>query len=128
MRPTSIVRAVRIPAAPKAPYTYNIPELSQISHTELPNNGFGTNNYSISKTRFKQWPVYIKKQNLKLTTEIMRVKGDVNQLKADLQALNPNFQITTKEVIGHVLIKGDHVKLIKSQFDQYLKDGADESA
>lgn len=122
MRPSPIFRAVRISALPKPAYTCAVPELSEISFKDLPNNGFGTKNYSISRTKFKQWPVYIKKQNLKLTTEIMRVKGDVHQLKADLEALNPNLKITTKEAIGHVLIKGDHVKLIKQQFDEYLQE------
>lgn len=121
MRPTStLLKAVRIAAIPKEVPLYAIPQLSTISYKDLPNNGFGEKNYSIVKTKFKQWPVYLKVQNTKITTEIKRVKGDINQLKHDLLKINPNFQISVNQRIGYINIRGDIVNQLKQKFDENL--------
>lgn len=121
MRPTPIaLKAVRIAAIPKEVPLYVVPELSSISYKDLPNNGFGEKTYAISKSKFKQWPVYLKIQNTKITTEVKRIKGDLNQFKLDLLKINPNFQITVNQRIGYVNIKGDVVEQLKQKFDENL--------
>jgi len=114
------LKAVRVPIAPKPVNLYSIPDLSTISHKELPNNGFGISNYAISKSKFNHWPVYLKIQNTKITTEIKRVQGDVQQLKADLLRLNPSLKISVNQNIGYVNIKGDVVDEIKQYFNEHL--------
>ncbi|KAK6459302.1 60S ribosomal protein [Scheffersomyces xylosifermentans] len=116
------LKSVRISVPQAVIKPYEIPALSSISHNELPNNGFGNKNYFIQKTQYKHWPVYLKVQNTKLTTEIKRIKGDVSQFKKDLLALNPTLQITVNNTAGYVNIKGNVVDEIKEYFDKELSN------
>ncbi|KAK6463638.1 mitochondrial large subunit ribosomal protein-domain-containing protein [Scheffersomyces coipomensis] len=122
MRPSLIsLKAVRIPTPKPAVVNYEIPALSSINYTDLPNNGFGIKNYSIEKTKFKHWPVYLKVQNTKLTTEVKRIKGDLAQFKTDLLSINPDLKITVNQTYGYANIKGNVVDEIKQYFDNGIK-------
>lgn len=99
---------------------YEIPSLSSVTHTDLPNNGFGVKNYYIAKSKQDYWPVYLKIQNTKVTTEIKRIQGDVMQFKEDLLAFNKNFIIKANPTVGYINIKGDVVEKVKAYFDKHM--------
>ncbi|EAZ63693.1 60S ribosomal protein [Scheffersomyces stipitis CBS 6054] len=121
MRPSLVsLKSVRVPVPPAVVKPYEVPALSSINHQDLPNNGFGNNNYSINATKYKHWPVYLKVQNTKYTTEIKRIQGDLFQFKKDLLSLNPSLDITINKNAGYVNIKGNVVEEIKSYFDTLL--------
>lgn len=125
MRPsTSLLRTVK-PKLPQEPVKlFQIPELNSINVEELPNNGFGQGNYSLTKTKFGHWPVYKKVQNTKVTTEIKRIKGDIVQFKNDLLQAYPELdkkQVSINQLAGYVNIKGDRVDIIKQIFEQHIK-------
>ncbi|KAK6199396.1 60S ribosomal protein [Scheffersomyces amazonensis] len=123
MRPSLIsLKGIRVPITKEYQIvtSYEIPSLSSISYTDLPNNGFGNKNYSIKKTKFNHWPVYIKIQNTKITTEIKRIKGDINQFKQDLLRFNPNLKITINKTAGYANVKGDVVDEIKAYFNEKI--------
>lgn len=115
------LKAVRIALPKKTITPYEIAPLSSISYLDLPNNGFGIKNYSLNKSKNGHWPVYLKVQNTKITTEIKRIKGDLKQFKRDLTALNPKFEITINEIAGYANVKGDVVNEIKELLDQNIK-------
>lgn len=117
MKTTAALRSVRLAANVKP---YEIPALLSVLFSELPNNGFGQNNYYVKKSKLNNWPVYLKKQNTKTTTEIKRIQGDVLAFKNDLLALNPQLKVSANQHAGYVNIKGDVVKKIISYFDQYM--------
>ncbi|ODV79031.1 60S ribosomal protein [Suhomyces tanzawaensis NRRL Y-17324] len=122
MRPSFVsLKSVRVPLPTPTIKPFEIPPLSSISYKNLPNTGFGIHNYSITKTKFKHWPVYLKIQNTKISTEVKRIQGDVVQFKNDLLALNPNLEITVNQNIGYVNIKGDVVNEIKKYFDENIE-------
>lgn len=118
MRPNSILSKIHIKTPKPELQLFQFPKLSEISYKELPNNGFGINNYYIPKTKFNHWPVYIKIQNTKITTEIKRVEGDLLKLRQDLLNFNPNYKLTINSTAGIINIKGDVVEEIKSYLDK----------
>lgn len=121
MRPSLVtLKSVRIPTPVKELRPYEIPQLSNIKYTDLPNTGFGINNYAIPQTKFKHWPVYLKIQNTKITTEIKRIQGDINQFKSDLLALNPKLEITVNSTVGYVNVKGNVVDEVKEYLEKYV--------
>lgn len=121
MRPTlAVLKSVRVSLAKPEVPLYQIPALLLVLASDLPNNGFGTGNYHIQKTKFQHWPVYLKIQNTKIQTEVKRIKGDVIQFKKDLLKLNPDLEIAVNPQVGYVNIKGDRVQEIKTYFDKHL--------
>ncbi|ODV69825.1 hypothetical protein HYPBUDRAFT_159649 [Hyphopichia burtonii NRRL Y-1933] len=120
MRPTIALGYLRV-SIPKKPLTpYAFPSLSSISISDLPNNGFGKNNYNIKKTKYGHWPVYRVVQNTRVLTEIKRVEGDVEEFKNDLLAKLPHIQdkyVTVNKKAGQLKIKGDFIDSIKEVFD-----------
>lgn len=125
MKPSRIAfKSVR-PPLPKATFNlYQFPPLASIKAEDLPNNGFGVNNYSICKSKYGHWPVYKKIQNTKISTEIKRIKGDIDQFKIDLLQAHPQLKpenITVNKTAGYVNIKGDVVDEIKQIFADNIK-------
>lgn len=124
MRPSRIVfRSVRVATPKPAAELYQIPPLSSISVQDLPNNGFGEKNYYIAKTKFGYWPVYKKVQNTKITTEIKRIKGDLDQFKSDLLKQLPHIQaknVVVNKHAGYVNVKGDVVEEINEVFNSQI--------
>ncbi|CUM67236.1 uncharacterized protein PRCAT00004929001 [Priceomyces carsonii] len=121
MKPSlAIFKSVKIRTAKPDVGLLVIPSLSSVRYDQLPNNGFGFKNYSISKSKFGHWPVYLKIQNTKISTEIKHVRGDIKQFRNDLLKVNPNLHITINEKIGYANIKGDHVQYMKGIFQEHL--------
>lgn len=117
------LRSVRVATPKSAAELYQFPALSSISAQDLPNNGFGENNYYIAKTKFGYWPVYKKVQNTKITTEIKRIKGDLDQFKADLLKQLPRLQannVVVNKHAGYVNVKGDVVEEINEVFNNQI--------
>lgn len=116
-------KSVRIPIPKPTVKPYEVPPLSSISVEQLPNNGFGLKNYHISKTKFGEWPVYKKIQNTKVTTEVKRIKGDLDQFKKDLtnacSFINAQ-NVTINKKAGYLNIKGDVVEKVKRSLDESL--------
>lgn len=125
MRVSNIaLKAIRISNPKAAVPIYQIPALSSISSKDLPNNGFGINNYHIKKTKYGHWPVYKKIQNTKVTTEIKRVQGDLDQFRFDLLKQIPQIKasnIVVNKVAGYINIKGDVVDLVNEAFSVNIK-------
>lgn len=125
MKPSRIsLKSVRPPLPKATVKPYEFPALASIQAVDLPNNGFGINNYSISKTKYGHWPVYKKVQNTKVTTEIKRIKGDIEQFKNDLLQAHPLLKpenIMVNKVAGYVNVKGDVVEDIKQIFTENIK-------
>lgn len=118
---STLLKAVRMPRPGPEIVPYSLPLLSSISARDLPNNGFGVNNYFIQKTKFGHWPVYKKVQNTKITTEIKRIQGDLHQFKADLLATVPSLEaknVTVNLSAGYVNVRGDVVDEIKSALEE----------
>lgn len=118
---STLLKAVRVPKISPEVLPYQFPALSSISARDLPNNGFGVNNYYIGKSKFGHWPVYKKVQNTKTTTEIKRIQGDVNQFKRDLLACVPALEakhVTVNLTAGYVNVKGDVVDQIKAVLEE----------
>lgn len=101
------------------PYVFE--DLKKIFYKDLPNNGFGIKNYEIIKSKFNKWPVYSRIQRQQVSTEIKRIKGDVEQFKKDLLKINSEFVIDNKCTNGNINIKGDHVNMLKKYFDENVK-------
>lgn len=121
MRPSlATLKSVRVSLVKPPVPLYKIPALLEVSYSQLPNNGFGVGNYSIEKTKFSQWPVYLKIQNTKIQTEVKRIKGDVTQFKKDLMQLDPLLVVTVNTTAGYANIKGDRVAQIKELLDTHL--------
>lgn len=118
------LRKLFLDTVPRNVTPYAFPPLSSVNVADLPNNGFGQGNYHIPKTQFGHWPVYLKVQNTKRTTEIKRLQGDLNQFKTDLLAAVPGLEpthITTNLHAGLVNIKGDLVEMLKGIFTDSIK-------
>ena len=115
----TLLKSPRLHLPPKEIKMFEFPPLLSISAEELPNNGFGIKNYFIERTKYGHWPVYKKIQNTKTTTEIKRIKGDIDQFKRDLMRVYPVLsqeKVTINRTAGYVNIKGDYVDEIKSIF------------
>lgn len=123
MKPTlAVAKQMKPPVPSGSTSLFKIPPLSSISTKDLPNNGFGHGNYYFTKTKFGHWPVYKKIQNTKITTEIKRIQGDINQFRKDLIDLaniNPQL-ISVNKTAGFVNVKGDRVEDIKRVFDEKM--------
>lgn len=124
MKPSRItLKSIRPPLPTNLVKPYQFPPLSTIKAEELPNNGFGVNNYSISKTKYGHWPVYKKVQNTKVTTEIKRIEGDIDQFKMDLLNAYPGLKaenVTVNKTAGYVNVKGDLVDGVKQIFTENI--------
>lgn len=125
MKPSRIsLKSVRPPLPKVTVKPYQFPPLASIKAVDLPNNGFGINNYSICKTKYGHWPVYKKVQNTKVTTEIKRIRGDIEQFKNDLLQAHPELKpenVMVNKVAGYVNVKGDVVEDIKQIFTENIK-------
>ncbi|CAK7892886.1 54S ribosomal protein Img2p, mitochondrial [[Candida] anglica] len=122
----SSLKKLYIESIPRNITPYQFPALASIGRpaVELPNETFGKQNYYISKTKFGHWPVYLKIQNTKITTEIKKLQGDVHQFKADLLKAIPGLDeghVTVNSHAGYVNVKGDLVQLIKQVFNEKIK-------
>lgn len=116
---STLLKSPRLYLPPKEIKAFEFPPLLTVSAEELPNNGFGIKNYFIERTKYGHWPVYKKIQNTKITTEIKRIKGDIDQFKRDLMRAYPELpqeRVTVNRTAGYVNIKGDWVDDIKSIF------------
>ncbi|KAI5959335.1 IMG2 [Candida theae] len=120
MRPTPTALALRVKLPKPELPRYVFQDLSSVSYRDLPNNGFGINNYYITKTKFHHWPVYKKIQNTKITTEIKRIQGDLHKLKQDLLDAYPHFEINMNQSAGILNIKGDVTKEVNELFDRQI--------
>lgn len=109
---------VKLPRA--TTQAFKLPELSSISHTQLPNNGFGKGTYAINRSKFGNWPVYLKIQNTKTVTEIKRIQGDIHQFARDLLSIKPDLKLTVNPQIGYINVKGDKVEEIKHIFETQI--------
>lgn len=118
------IKKLYLDTVPHQVKPFAFPALNTIQVSELPNNGFGEKNYYIPKTKFGHWPVYLKVQNTKITTEIKRLQGDLNQFKLDILSAVPGLDqshITVNQHAGYVNIRGDLVNLIKNIFNEKVK-------
>lgn len=116
-------KSVRVSAVEPGIKLYQIPPLSSISVQDLPNNGFGEKNYHIAKTKFGYWPVYKKVQNTKITTEIKRIKGDLDQFKVDLLKQLPQIQaknVVVNKHAGYVNVRGDVVDEVNEVLNAHI--------
>lgn len=119
------IKTVYLDTIPHVVKPFEFPALGSIKVSDLPNNGFGNKNYYIPKTKFGHWPVYLRIQNTKITTEIKRLKGDLTQFKADLLESVPGLDarhISVNEQTGNVNVKGDLVDILKEVFTQKVKN------
>lgn len=122
-----LLKRVAVPKLQEVKASFQIPALSTISASQLPNNSFETSGkYFIQKSAFQHWPVYKKVQNTRISTEIKRVEGNVSLFAEELfQVLDdPRLkadQIKVNTLTGEVNIKGDYVDKIKDILDRDVK-------
>lgn len=123
MRPTNILTRYGVKAPKPEVQLYTFPKLSQITSSNLPNNGFGNGNYYIPKSKFNHWPVYLKVSNTKETTEIRKIQGDILKFRSDLLenlGTDIKLQTTMNTTAGILNIKGNVVNEVKAVLNKYL--------
>lgn len=99
------------------------PSLASVAAEMLPNNAFERGRcYAVQRTRFGHWPVYRKVQNIRVSTEVKRVAGNVERFAEEIKEVVAG-KIRVNKATGEVNVGGDHVAaLVKFLEQRYPKD------